>query len=185
MALGITNLGNHSMMNNILRSIYLGNIKDAFFAGDAAPALRLYQQLFKFDQRQMKMDTLYVHEDIVPGYTPTFHVPILNVEPEVPLVIGDYFANPNAEETIDTIQRKRLVDPGKLVVAHMLLDDYYENYKPLLIHCLGGVERSPLTLATWMVKNGLQPDLDAAYVFLKNKRSVVQDRRHWLTQPGF
>lgn len=153
-------------MNNIIRSIYLGNIKDATFAGE-----------------QTKMDTLYVHEDIVPGYTPTFHVPILNVEPEVPLVIGDYFATQGAEEEINRIQRKRLVDPGKLAVAHLLLDDYYDSYRPLLIHCLGGVERSPLTLATWMVKNGLQPDLDAAYVFLKAKRDVVQDRRHWLVQP--
>jgi len=153
-------------VDNILRSIYLGNIKDAWFAG-----------------QQTQMDTLYVHEDRIPDYTPTYHVPILNVEPEVPLVVGDYFAQQGTEEEIDRIQRKRLVDPGKLVVAHMILDDYYDGYKPLLIHCLGGVERSPLTLATWMIKIGLQPDLDAAYKFLMAKRDVVQDRRHWLTQP--
>src|SRR5271167_1120696 len=154
-------------VDNIVRSIYLGSIKDAWFA-----------------DQQTRMETLYVHEDPIPDYKPTYHVPILNVEPEVPLVVGDYFASQNAEENIDTIQRKRLVDPGKLAVAHLLLDDYYDGYQPLLIHCLGGVERSPLTLATWMVKNGMQPDLDAAYRFLKARRSVVQDRRHWLVQPA-
>lgn len=51
---------------------------------------------------------------------------------------------------------------------------------PILVHCWAGIERSPLTLAYWLVKNRRQPNLDEAYKFLKSKRPQVEDRRSWL-----
>ncbi len=152
------------MMNFIVHNIYLGSLIDAKHSW----ALK---------------NTLYVHEDPQVGYTPTHHVPILETEIEVPFTVGDYFADEKAEGEIATIQRKRLVDPKRLENAHAILDHYYDGWKPLLIHCIGGVERSPLTLATWMVSRGLYHELDEAYAYLKKQRPVVEDRRHWLTQP--
>lgn len=150
-------------MNFIIANIYLGSLMDARY--------------------KWKGQTLYVHEDMQVGYTPTMHIPILETEVETPFSVGDYFSDPKIEGVIDTIQRKRLVNPERLALAHNVLDKYKVSFEPLLIHCIGGVERSPLTLATWMVSRGIYPDLDAAYEYLMSRRDVVEDRRHWLTQP--
>ena len=152
------------MMNFIVRNIYLGSLIDA-------------------KHRWALGNTLYVHEDRQADYEPTHHIPILETEIEVPFTTGDYFSNEQAEGVIATIQRKRLVSQEKLKIAHEMLDRYYNDCTPLLIHCIGGVERSPLTLATWMVSRGLYPDLGAAYEYLMSQRPVVEDRRHWLDQP--
>jgi protein-tyrosine phosphatase len=142
-------------MNYIIAQIFLGNIADAV---------------------KTSMDTLYVHEDFVPDYEPTHHVPIIQwSEPE--LEVGDFFGGHKDPA------RKKLVDPKKLEEAHAILDRYYNRNEQLLIHCLGGIERSPLTLATWMLKHKMYPNLDEAYIFLKKQRPIVADRRHWLGQP--
>lgn len=57
--------------------------------------------------------------------------------------------------------------------------NYYHSRGPTLIHCGAGIERSPLTVAMYLVKySGLT--IDEAYKFLKEKRHQVEDRRHWL-----
>jgi Dual specificity phosphatase, catalytic domain len=63
-----------------------------------------------------------------------------------------------------------------------IIDKYvnFEGGDPLLVHCYAGVERSPLTLAYWLVKSKRYPNLDEAYKFLKSKRPIVEDRRAWL-----
>lgn len=50
----------------------------------------------------------------------------------------------------------------------------------LLVHCAAGIERSPLVMATWLVKTGRYADIAKAYEFIKSKRPVVQERTHWL-----
>lgn len=61
-----------------------------------------------------------------------------------------------------------------------LIQSYVEQNKRLLVHCFGGVERSPLTIAWYFVKTKKFETLDQAYVFLKQKRPVVSDRQFWL-----
>jgi len=53
---------------------------------------------------------------------------------------------------------------------------------PVLVHCWGGVERSPLAVAWFLVGYGYEDSLSDAYAFLKSKRPVVSDRTFWL--PG-
>ena len=50
----------------------------------------------------------------------------------------------------------------------------------LLVHCGGGVERSPLTIAWWLVRTGECQDLCAAYAMLRATRDIVADRTRWL-----
>lgn len=69
---------------------------------------------------------------------------------------------------------------SQLDIACDIIDDHILNSEPLLVHCWAGVERSPLTLAYWLVRSKRQSDLDSAYKFLKSKRPIVEDRRVWL-----
>jgi protein-tyrosine phosphatase len=61
-----------------------------------------------------------------------------------------------------------------------IIRTYEQDQKKLLVHCYEGRERSPLTVAYWLVKSGLKKDLDEAYVFLQEKRPIVEDRRGWI-----
>lgn len=62
-----------------------------------------------------------------------------------------------------------------------IIDWYAEkDGSPLLVHCYAGIERSPLTLAWWLVKTKRRANLDGAYRFLKHVRPIVEDRRIWL-----
>lgn len=60
-----------------------------------------------------------------------------------------------------------------------IIDSCIDADEPLLIHCKGGVERSPLTLVYYLVKF-LKWDIDTAYEHIKIIRPVVEDRRTWL-----
>lgn len=55
--------------------------------------------------------------------------------------------------------------------------------KRLIVHCGQGVERSPLTVAWWLVKTGRCPTLKMAYVHLRASRPCVEDRCVWI-EPG-
>jgi hypothetical protein len=50
---------------------------------------------------------------------------------------------------------------------------------PLLVHCLGGVERAPLSTVWWM-KEKKGYSLDEAYAWVKERRPIVEDRRYWV-----
>jgi protein-tyrosine phosphatase len=82
------------------------------------------------------------------------------------------------EESLAIIPPKALI--SQLDDCCEIIDDHILNKLPLLVHCWAGVERSPLTLAYWLVKSHRQPNLDEAYKFLKSKRPIVEDRREWL-----
>jgi protein-tyrosine phosphatase len=69
---------------------------------------------------------------------------------------------------------------SKLDEACDILDDHALNKMDIIVHCWAGMERSPLTLAYWLVRSKRQPNLDEAYKFLKSKRPIVEDRRSWL-----
>lgn len=50
----------------------------------------------------------------------------------------------------------------------------------VLVHCSAGMERSPLTIAWWMVKTGVVQSIQEAYKILMIARPIVQDREHWI-----
>ena len=68
----------------------------------------------------------------------------------------------------------------KLDEAADLISERLAAGAKLIVHCMAGIERSPLTVAWWLVKTGRKPNLDAAYYFLKARRSCVLDRQCWI-----
>lgn len=137
-------------MNQVEPNLYLGDWQDALANSKFA--------------RHDGLDTLCVIEthldDMYPGLT--YYVPILDHD----------------EESLALIPPQALI--SKLDEACEIIDDHLLNHEPLLVHCWAGVERSPLTLAYWLVKSKRRANLDGAYRFLKHIRPIVEDRRSWL-----
>jgi hypothetical protein len=109
---------------------------------------------------------LYVHENDnqYNGHYPQIHIPILTKKP-----------NSSVDRTgaVASIQA--------LNWAVQIIDTFVKGNRNLLVHCHGGVERSPLTLAWYFTKQtGTFATLKEAYDFLKSKRPVVSERMFWL-----
>jgi len=107
---------------------------------------------------------LCVHEDLWAGYTPTYHVPILVRSPPTAL------------------DRDAEASTAALEYCAGLIEGHLDSAKRLLVHCHGGVERSPLTVAYWLVRVGRYQALAEAYRYLKGLRPVIADRTSWLTE---
>lgn len=108
---------------------------------------------------------LCVHE-MTPTYEGQYHhIPILSKKPNGPWD-----------------RTGAIVSVEALIRAMNLIEEYVERNERLLIHCHGGIERSPLTLACYLVRSKAFGDLDQAYEFIRTKRPVVSDRRFWLPQ---
>lgn len=69
---------------------------------------------------------------------------------------------------------------AKLDEAAAKISELLDTGKDVLVHCSAGMERSPLTVAWWMIKEGVIPNFDEAYRGLMLIRPCVQDRRHWV-----
>jgi protein-tyrosine phosphatase len=71
--------------------------------------------------------------------------------------------------------REALDKAADLIHAELAHGDF-------LVHCGIGVERSPLTVAWYLVKHHKEayPDLNAAYAQIQSRRPIVQDRQKWL-----
>lgn len=108
-------------------------------------------------------DIIFVHHDIQ-YYTRGLHIPLLKKRP------NDDIDRTGAEVNIENLK-----------LIHAILDDAYNNDRNVLVHCRGGVERSPLVLATWLAGHQYW-SLDRAYMYIQTKRPVVQDRRFWLRE---
>lgn len=106
---------------------------------------------------------LYVHEDPIQYEGEHIHVPILI---QKPLSVRD---RSNGLASIDQLDK-----------AADIIEDHVRRGDDILIHCKGGVERSPLTIAWWLVKSKRRQDFDRAYEWLKLKRPVVSKRLFWL-----
>jgi protein-tyrosine phosphatase len=70
---------------------------------------------------------------------------------------------------------------GSLDITAAVIDHALAGGRRVLVHCGGGSERAPLTVA-WFLNRRRAMSLDAAYDLLKRKRPIVQDRRCWLHQ---
>ena len=60
-----------------------------------------------------------------------------------------------------------------------LIDRALESGQRVLIHCMAGIERSPLVCMWWM-HTRKKMMLDEAFKFVLTKRPQTQDRRDWL-----
>ena len=107
-----------------------------------------------------------VHEH-GPAYEGQCHfIPVLVKRPNSPLDRTGAVASVNALNT-----------------AADLIDYHLSRHERLLVHCHGGIERSPLTIAWYLVnKVKGRATLQDAYTFLKTKRAVVSERIFWLPQ---
>jgi hypothetical protein len=74
------------------------------------------------------------------------------------------------------------VSRAKLDLAASIISERLAAGKKLLVHCLVGMERSPLAVAWWMVKTGKHATLSEALAFIKTKRPIVKDRSNWVEQ---
>jgi Dual specificity phosphatase, catalytic domain len=104
---------------------------------------------------------LFVHHDIQ-WYTKGLHIPLLSKKPNSP-----------------TDRTGAKINYSNLYLITETIDRHFKNHTPLLVHCRGGVERSPLCVVHWLVEY-FDNTPDIAYDYVKMKRPVVEDRRYWL-----
>lgn len=104
---------------------------------------------------------LCVHED-TPTYEGGLHVPILAKKP------NSFKDRTGAIASIEALDK----------VAD-IIEYHQKNEDPLLVHCWGGAECSPLAVAWYLSQVGFGY-LEDAYAFLKEKRPVVSPRIIWL-----
>lgn len=129
----------------------LSEILPTLFLGDMDAASR-------FDGHRM-----CVHE-MGPTYTGQCHrMPILTTRPR---------------STTD--RSGALVSVDLINKAADVIEDYVNRGEKLMVHCQGGIERSPLTIAWWLVRSKQFENFEQAYAFLKTKRPVVSQRLFWL-----
>lgn len=107
-------------------------------------------------------ERLCVHEN--PEYASMHHIPILTILPNSALDRTGAIAS--------IAQLDKVVD---FIINRLRAE------VPLIVHCKGGVERSPLAIAYFLVKAEQDySTLDDAYKYLKSIRPVVSDRTFWL-----
>lgn len=68
--------------------------------------------------------------------------------------------------------------PNLDLVAKILEENHQKNI-PTLVHCIGGIERSPLAIVYWL-RNYHEFTYDGAYDFIKKIRPIVMNRLIWL-----
>lgn len=93
---------------------------------------------------------------------PFYHIPIL-------------FTRPKSQ-----LDRTAIASIAQLDAVSDLITSILDKSEKLLVHCMGGVERSPLTVAYWLQKTGRYQTVAEAYEFLKGIRPVVANRQSWL-----
>lgn len=76
-----------------------------------------------------------------------------------------------------------LASIGNLELVCDLIEYYLEKNERVLVHCVGGVERSPLTLAYFLTVRMKKFDtLQEAYDMMKEKRPVISERLFWMPE---
>lgn len=69
----------------------------------------------------------------------------------------------------------------QLELAALIIEDALSRGRKVLVHCMYGAERGPLTVAWYLWKKLQKVDgIEQAYGMMEAKRSVVQRRMHWL-----
>jgi len=68
--------------------------------------------------------------------------------------------------------------PNLELIAHVI-KNHVDSKTKLLVHCMGGMERSPLAL-TWYIHERMGIGLNDAFDFVKLKRPEALNRIQWL-----
>jgi protein-tyrosine phosphatase len=69
---------------------------------------------------------------------------------------------------------------NSLTRASWLIYNLLRKGHKVLVHCAAGIERSPLTIAWYLVQSGRSKNLTKAYDLIFEKRPIVQSRLNWL-----
>jgi hypothetical protein len=145
-----TRLAAHGTITHVWGGFYSGRL----FIGDLPAAARTTDPF--------EGVRIAVHED-PPSYPhPFIHAPILAVKPHPVTRAG------------------ALVDPRLLANAVDQITMNLGRDRRVLVHCKGGIERSPLVVAHFLVAAHHRGTLKGAYGYLKHIRPAIADRRSWL-----
>jgi hypothetical protein len=71
-------------------------------------------------------------------------------------------------------------DHGNLRKIARLITRFLKENRQVMVHCAMGIERSPLTVAYFLVVTGRANGFPEAYALIKKKRPIVWDRSEWL-----
>jgi len=79
-----------------------------------------------------------------------------------------------ADQDVDVVALRPQLD-----LVSRELQERFERSQPTLIHCIGGMERSPLAVVYWLHKyHGMS--WGDAYNYVKEKRPIIMNRLEWL-----
>jgi hypothetical protein len=110
--------------------------------------------------------TLCVHED--DEFAVEYHIPILEKKPKS-----------HMDRTGALVSMAKL-NTAVQFIRYLVRDGIEYGPENILVHCKGGVERSPLVVAHHLVESLWFADLDKAYAHIKKIRPVVSERKFWL-----
>lgn len=116
---------------------------------------------------QFEGKVICVHESDY-AYTKGVHIKILSKLPNGP------YDRRGAIATTEQLQAVSIVIEA--------FTRYVTNFAPVLVHCVGGVERSPLAVAYHLQRvmyKGIM-GIEEAYDYLIEKRPIVSRRLYWL-----
>ncbi len=85
----------------------------------------------------------------------------------------------NDDELIEEQDLEVTVLKHQIDLVTFMINNNMEYEKDTLVHCMAGIERSPLVIVSWLHKyRGYS--WDEAYEFVKEKRPEVANRLEWL-----
>lgn len=87
----------------------------------------------------------------------------------VPIVVS------HKEDTDNFTASRPMLDAATSIVRH-----YQQLGESVLLHCVAGVERSPLAMAYFLKRYGYQRTIADAYTYIRKLRPQVMERTHWL-----
>lgn len=68
----------------------------------------------------------------------------------------------------------------RLEILSDIIEGIVNRKKKVVIHCIAGIERSPLVVAWWLADKGHADNLSEAYNMVKAARPVTEDVRSWI-----
>lgn len=106
---------------------------------------------------------------------------ILSIEPKnaywIPIIRTS--GRLNNDELIDDQDVEVFALKHQLMLVTQIVNDNLEKKKDTLIHCMAGIERSPLAVV-YCVRRFMNLGWDEAYDYVKDKRPEVANRLEWL-----
>jgi protein-tyrosine phosphatase len=94
---------------------------------------------------------------------------------------GEPGINPESKHIVTTWYHDKGIGvrPNAMDEAADYIHEHLSVDNPLLVYCAVGMERSPLTIA-WYLRKYHSMTFAEAYTLMHAKRSIVENREHWL-----